>query len=114
MPVCVRNVKGMVICALFGMQELNASNFQTSELCALNIEYFHYMHGKACGSSINDLCELATMHFYVFTSVFSSSLRLTERKIATLFFWHTAHRSVIGFDITTRPRKFLHTLQKIE
>ena len=65
MPVCVRNVKGMLICALFGMQELNASNFQTSELCALNIEHFRYMHGKACGSYFNDICELQCISMYI-------------------------------------------------
>ena len=37
--VCVRYVKGMLICALFGMRELNTSDFRTSELRALNIEY---------------------------------------------------------------------------
>ena len=41
----------MLICALFGMQELDASNFQTSALRALKIEYFRYVHGEACDSS---------------------------------------------------------------
>ena len=45
--VCVRYVKGMLICALFGMRDLNTQNFLTSELRALNIEYFRYVRGEA-------------------------------------------------------------------
>ena len=41
----------MLICALFGMHELDTSNFQTSKLRALNIEYFRYVRGEACHSS---------------------------------------------------------------
>ena len=41
----------MLICALFGMHELDTSNFQTSKLRALNIEYFRYVRGEACDSS---------------------------------------------------------------
>ena len=37
--VCVKYVKGMhYLCVLFRMGEVNASNFQTSELHALSIE----------------------------------------------------------------------------
>ena len=50
--VCVRYVKDHLICALFGMRELNTSNFRTSELRALNIEYFRYVRGKACNSPL--------------------------------------------------------------
>ena len=53
----VRQVfKGMLICALFGMREFNMSDFQTSELHALNIVYFHYVHGEASSSSFNLVC----------------------------------------------------------
>ena len=41
----------MLICALFGMPELNAWNIRTSELRALNIEYFCCVRGEACDSS---------------------------------------------------------------
>ena len=41
---CVKYVKGMLIFALFVMRELNASNFGTSELRALNIEYLRYVY----------------------------------------------------------------------
>ena len=51
--VCVRYVKGMLICALFGIRELNTSDFRTSELRALNIEYFRYVRGEAYNSSFN-------------------------------------------------------------
>ena len=70
--VCIRYVKGMLICALFGMHELDTSNFQTSELRALNIEYFRYVRGEACDSSFKPTfyCVLILMILITATKMF--------------------------------------------
>ena len=47
---------------------MNTSDFRTSELHALNIEYFRYVRGEACDSSFNLACGSGAHYTYAHAS----------------------------------------------
>ena len=76
----------MLICALFGMHELDTSNFQTSELRALNIEYFRYVRGEVCDSSFKPTfyCVLILMILITATKMFKLDRTINMRALSII------------------------------
>ena len=62
-----------------------------------------------CSSCTTRRCSSATRR----VSDFSDSVRLADRRIAELFFWHCQQRSVIGFIMMTDGRRDRQSRQKV-